>query len=107
MMTLTFVSCHKDKEEESPTAERTVLIYMAGQNNLTYWTGSGFRYAEEDLNEIWNGVANMGDNHLLVYVSLAKDPDPKHDDHLPYLLHFRKGELRSTFGLSPSNHFST
>ena len=99
VMTLTFVSCHKDKEEESPTAERTVLIYMAGQNNLTYWSGSSFRYAEEDLKEIRNGVANMGDNHLLVYVSLAKDPDPKHDDHLPYLLHFRKGELRDSIPL--------
>ena len=48
---MTLAACHKDKEKDEPIAERTVLIYMAAQNNLTYWPYSGYRYAEGDLKE--------------------------------------------------------
>lgn len=92
-----FVGCHKDEnEDEDPIAERTVLIYMAAQNNLSYWPGSGYRFAESDLKEIKKGVKNLGDNHLVIYVDKAKDPVTSYDDHTPYLLHYRKGELRDS-----------
>ena len=92
-----FVGCHKDdNEEEDPIAERTVLIYMAAQNNLSYWPGSGYRFAESDLKEIKKGVKNLGDNHLVIYVDKAKDPVSSYDDHKPYLLHYRKGELKDS-----------
>ena len=65
----TFVGCHKDEQEkEDPEAERTVLIYMAAQNNLTYWPYSGYRFAESDLKEIKQAIKNLGDNHLVIYV---------------------------------------
>ena len=92
-----FVGCHKDDpEKEDPVAERTVLIYMAAQNNLSYWSGSGYRFAEADLKEIKQAIKNLGDDHLVIYVDKAKDPVASHDDHKPYLLHYRKGELRDS-----------
>ena len=91
-----FIGCEKDgpNNEVYTKAQRTVLIYMAAQNNLTYDTGS--RFAGGDLNEIKQGIRNMGDNHLVVYVNKAKDPNTYIDDHLPYLLHYYKGELRDS-----------
>lgn len=96
LLTLTMlVGCRKDEpENESPTAERTVLIYMAAQNNLTY--NKGNRIADADLKEIKSGVSNLGDNHLVVYVSKATDPVADNNDSKPYLLHYRKGELRDS-----------
>lgn len=94
---LTLVGCHKDNnEKEDPIAERTVLIYMAAQNNLTYWSTSGYRYADEDLLEMKEAIANLGDNHLVVYVDKAKYAAARYDDYKPYLLHYRKGELRDS-----------
>ena len=92
-----FVGCHKDDpEEEDPVAERTVLIYMAAQNNLSYWPGSGYRFADADLKEIKQAIKNLGDDHLVIYVDKAQDPVASYDDHKPYLLHYRKGELRDS-----------
>ena len=96
----TFVGCHKDEQEkEDPEAERTVLIYMAAQNNLTYWPYSGYRFAESDLKEIKQAIKNLGDNHLVIYVDKAKDPTASHDDHKPYMLHYRKGVLKDSIAM--------
>ena len=91
-----FVGCHKDDTKEDSDAERTVLIYMAAQNNLSYWPGSGYRYASSDLDEIKQGIKNLGNNHLVIYVDKAKDAIAKYDDHRPYMLHYRNGELRDS-----------
>ena len=94
------MACHKDDaSKDDPMAERTVLIYMAAQNNLTYWQGTSFRFAESDLQEIHKGMKTIGNNHLVVYVDKAKDPVNSKDDHLPYLLHFCNGELRDSIPL--------
>ena len=96
----TFVSCNKDDDEpEDPQAERTVLIYMAAQNNLSYWPGSGYRFAKNDLDEIKQALPQMGDNNLVIFVDKAKNPNSLYDDHNPYLLHYRKGELRDSVPL--------
>ena len=95
-----FAGCHKDdSEEDEPIAQRTVLIYMAAQNNLSYNSSGSYRFANNDLEEIKKGVKNMGDNNLVIYVNKAKDPVATYDDHKPYLLHFRKGELRDSIPL--------
>ena len=100
LMAWTFIGCNKDDEEtEDPIAERTVLIYMAAQNNLSYWPGSGYRFAKNDLDEIKQALPQMGDNHLVIFVDKAKDPVTRYDDHNPYLLHYRKGELRDSVPL--------
>ena len=96
----TFASCDKDDDEpEDPQAERTVLIYMAAQNNLSYWPGSGHRFAQSDIEEIKEAIPKLGDNHLVIFVDKAKDPVTRYDDHNPYLLHYRKGELRDSVPL--------
>lgn len=86
-----FIGCEDDSDYIYPKAQRTVLIYMAAQNNLT--NDMGNRYAEFDLQEIKEGIRNMDDNHLVVYVNKAKDSNKAKDDHLPYLLHYYKGTL--------------
>lgn len=95
----TLVGCHKDDPEDEPIAERTVLIYMAAQNNLSYWPLSGSRFANDDLNEIKQAIKKIGDNNLVIYVDKAKDPNAKYDDHIPYLLHYRNGELKDSISM--------
>ena len=86
MTTLTFVGCDKD-DPEDPIAERTVLIYMAAQNNLN-------SYAHYDLNEIQKGIKNIGNNHLVVYHDRAMQD--------PVLLHYRNGELCDSVPMDPA-----
>lgn len=83
----TFVSCHKDNKEEDPKAERTVLIYMAAQNNLN-------SYAHYDLEEILQGVKRIGNNHLVIYHDRAMQD--------PVLLHYFNGELRDSIPMDPA-----
>ena len=90
-----FVACDKDDPgtEEENIAQRTVLIYMAAQNNLTY-DQKGNRFAENDLKEIRQGIQNLGDNNLVVYVDEAKAPGS--NNYRPYLLRYRNGELKDS-----------
>lgn len=83
-------ACQKDNNNNEPEgiAERTVLIYMSAENNLTDW--GGFPYADEDLKEIKEGAKSIGNNNLLIYVSKATK------DELPYLLYYRNGQMRDS-----------
>lgn len=78
----TLVGCKSDKDEVEQTNKslRTVLIYIAGENNLS-------SYAPIQLNQIKIGSNNLGQNNLLVYVDQAK---PK---ELPYLAKVANGQL--------------
>ena len=63
------IACHDDDNEEKDwtvpsKASRTVMIYMSGENNLTYY--NGFRYLSADLNEIIEGSKKLADNERLV-----------------------------------------
>ena len=88
-----FASCSKnDNEDEQPG--RTVLIYMAAENNLGY--DSNYRFASDDIIEIKKGVKNIGNNHLVVYVDKCKDPVEEYNDPKPYMLHFHEGELKDS-----------
>lgn len=80
------VGCHKDDPEEVKP-ERTVLIYMAAENNLTNWSGEEF--ADPDIDEIKEGAKLIGNNHLVVYVDKAEDAKP-------YFLHFTNGDLKDS-----------
>lgn len=84
-----FVACDKDDPgtEEENIAQRTVLIYMAAQNNLN-------SYAHYDLEEIQQGIKNIGDNHLVVYHDRAMQD--------PVLLHYRNGELCDSIPMDPA-----
>lgn len=84
-----FSACDKDDPgtEEENIAQRTVLIYMAAQNNLN-------SYAHNDLEEIQQGIKNIGDNHVVVYHDRAMQD--------PVLLHYRNGELCDSIPMDPA-----
>ena len=61
---LMVTSCSKDEPTQEPEvpARRTVIVYMAGDNNLS-------SYLQSDLNEMINGRKQVGrDESLLVFV---------------------------------------
>ena len=83
----TVVACHKnDPEPDKPEGkvERTVLIYMAGENNLSNWSGT--KYADLDLKEMKEGIKTIGNNILAIYVDKAETTPP-------YLLYYWNGRL--------------
>jgi len=76
------VSCDEDEPitPESQDPERTILVYMAAENNLS-------SYADDDLKEIQTASLSLTDNNqLLVYVDL-----PSNDQ--PYIARVQNGEL--------------
>ena len=95
---ITCVACEKEKNEDDSLAERTVLVYMAAENNLGYNEQSEqkYRYANEDLIEIKKGVKTIGNNHLVIYVDKCNDTDAALNDPTPYILHFHNGELKDS-----------
>lgn len=64
----TLCSCHSDdapEEEPIKKAKRTVLVYMAAENNLN-------SYATDDLNEMKTGSFSLDDEqNLIVYIDKA------------------------------------
>ena len=66
---LIVTSCSKDDSPATPPepAQRTVIVYMAGENNLT-------SYIQNDLNEMKEGRKQVTDNeNLVVFVDRASD----------------------------------
>ena len=92
LLAICFAACGSDDTPEpaptptpppTPTPvsedERTVLIYMAAQNNL-----SG--YAHYDLEEMKEGSLSLNDNqNLIVYANVS-------DDDAPYFIRFKDGK---------------
>ena len=66
-----FCSCHHDDEpSEEDVPERTVLIYIAGENNLDKFTSS-------DIKEMKEGSRALQDRQkLIVYVDRAESTPP-------------------------------
>ena len=66
---LSACSSNDDNDPQIPTEpERSVLIYMAGENNLS-------SFADQDLTEIKEGSKSLKDNqNLIVYVDNTKKP---------------------------------
>lgn len=61
-------SCSWYEEEESQTYERTVLVYMAADNNLSY-NYSGTSFMQQDLDEMVTAAGNIPDNgKLIIYI---------------------------------------
>ena len=61
-------ACSKDEDSSSTPPEparRTVIVYMSGENNLTY-------YIQSDLNEMMEGRKQVTANeNLVVFVDKA------------------------------------
>ncbi|MBQ8607763.1 MAG: hypothetical protein IJ417_06190 [Bacteroidaceae bacterium] len=65
----------KEPIPKDDTAETTVLLYMMGENNLSY-------FVREDLQEVTQGIKDMPENnHLVVFVD---------DASYPYMIHYEK-----------------
>lgn len=81
----TLYSCHKDDDDPvDKRAQRTVLVYMAAENNL-------MRFASDDLEEMMLGSLSLKeDQNLIVYV------DKANSSTTPYLARVVNGELRDT-----------
>jgi hypothetical protein len=80
-------SCHKDDDEpETRVADRTVLIYMGAENDLSGIQGNT-SYANDDLAQMREGSKSIpANNHLLVYLDAASKKDK------PYLMELVNGE---------------
>ena len=89
-----FCSCHHDdddnKESEDTIAKRTVLVYMAAENNLN-------RFSESDLTEMKTGSKSLaGNQNLIVYV------DEANQNRTPFLARVKNGALVDTLYMEES-----
>ena len=93
-------SCKKDDPEKAePLPQRTVLIYIAGENNLN-------SVIKSEMDEMKVGSKSIGNNCLLVYVDGAKSGE------LPYLARINEGEICdsvsiSDMGISSKDEYSS
>ena len=64
-----FAACHDDVKEGPEQRSRTVLVYIAGDNSLS-------RFANDDLDEMIEGMKDVDDsrNNLLVYMDKGSSP---------------------------------
>lgn len=70
-LTTLFTACHKDDDPaEDATPERTILVYMAGENNLS-------SFADQDLQEMKTASLRLNDKQqLIAYVDKADNKPP-------------------------------
>ena len=85
VMAMLFTACHKDDDsEEDVTPERTILVYVAGDNNLS-------NYADLDLKEMKTASLKLGNRQrLIVYVDQADNNTPPKNPSPPTLLCWKR-----------------
>ena len=83
-------ACHDDRKDD-PTGgstTRTVMVYMAGENNLTATDGT--RFLRNDLNEIIAGSKYLGkDQRLLIFIDSLNTTK---NSGTPVILEARNGQ---------------
>ena len=94
-----FASCSKDGGDgplPPDKTERTVLIYMAGENNLTVY--NGYRYLYYDLQEIIEGSKQLKDNQrLFVFVDSLNTNSQQASNPFIMEVHGGKTYIRKQF----------
>lgn len=77
-------SCHKDEYQQAGgKLERAVLVYVAGDNNLT---GGSTDYFKDDLRQMMEGTKNLGTgSKLVLFVDISSS-------ERPYFLQVEKGD---------------
>ena len=86
-LALLVTACHKHDDDEVTVADRTVLVYMSGENDL-------YGYISGDLEQMKIGTRSMtGNNRLVVYV------DEADSSRKPYLLHIVDGETEDSIAM--------
>ena len=92
---LALTSCSKDDDNDSGTPidehiQRTVLVYMAAENNLT--TYNGYRYMDHDYYELVKGSKQLTSNQrLLVFIDSLNNQTGK---GTPFIVELRDGKER-------------
>ena len=76
--------------QETFSADRTVLVYMSGENSLSSYTYS-------DLSELTIGSKNIGNNNLIVYV------DNSNSKELPWLAKLENGKVTDSVSVKDMN----
>lgn len=94
-------SCHEDEDpdisnkmnKQKELFDRTVLIYIAGENNLS-------SEIDKELMEMRTGSQDIGNNALVIFV------DDANKSHKPYIIRMNKGEATDTTFLENDNYSS-
>lgn len=92
---LLLTSCHHhhDEEEQQQPARQTVLVYMAGDNNLS-------SFVEDDMVQMIRSTRTLSDeDNLLMFVDTAEDS--------PYMLKASKGDTVRVAEFSESQFTSS
>ena len=72
--------CKHDEDESPSRFNRTVLVYVSGENTLSPFIGN-------ELREMLQGSKGIGNNALVVYV------DDANSSHLPYVMRLKEGAV--------------
>lgn len=96
---LLLTACNKHEDpaptpEPTPTlAERTVLVYMSGENNLTKDSSSpGVSYLEDDYKEMLEGSYSLNSNqHLIAFI------DSVGTDNKPHIVEIANGVAKNVY----------
>ena len=92
---LLFTACHKDHpEEDKVKADRTVLVYVAGECSL--WD-----FIDDELKEMKTGSKSIGNNNLLIYVDRANSKE------LPWLARVKDGQITDSVSIADMKISST
>ena len=87
MMLLTLTACNNhDDEEEHIMSERTVLVYMSGENNLSI-------NLSDDLEEMLAATTDKRKHCLLAYI------DERNSKRRPYLVRIVNGQKKDSVSL--------
>ena len=92
-------ACNKHEDpapspEPTPTlAQRTVLVYMSGENNLTKDSSSpGVSYLEDDYKEMLEGSYSLNSNqHLIAFI------DSVGTDNKPHIVEIANGIAKNVY----------
>ena len=79
-------------------AERTVLIYMAGKNNLS--SHPAYHYLNADLEEIKQGSRRIGDNSCLLVFVRRFLPEDNNNTETPWLARIQNGEVTDSVSVN-------
>lgn len=90
-------SCHKeedpDNHKQKELFDRTVLVYISGENNLSY-------EISKELEEMRTGSQNLGNNALVIFV------DDANKTQRPYVIRMNEGAATDTTFLESDNYSS-
>lgn len=91
MAIATLSACHhKHEDPVEDKADRTVLVYIAGENSLS-------SFINQEITEMKTGSMTIGKNNLLVYVDRGASSE------LPWLARIQEGKVKDSVSIADMN----